>query len=78
VARLPASQYPRLLAIAVLLRHSWRPDDLAHTAKRLGLRQPVPPSEAVPTPDSHTSALRGRRGLARTSPSPSGPRTRSR
>jgi hypothetical protein len=37
VARLPASQYPRLLAIALLLRHSWCPRDLARTATRLGL-----------------------------------------
>ena len=32
VAHRPASQYPRLLAIAVLLRHSWCPQDLARTA----------------------------------------------
>src|SRR5688572_15346395 len=31
VARQPASQYPRLLAIALLLRHSWCPRDLART-----------------------------------------------
>ena len=37
VARQPASQYPRLLAIALLLRHSWCPQDLARTATRLGL-----------------------------------------
>ena len=37
VARQPASQYPRLLAIALLLRHSWCPKDLARTATRLGL-----------------------------------------
>ena len=37
VVRQPASQYPRLLAIAVLLRHSWCPQDLERTAVRLGL-----------------------------------------
>ena len=42
VARLPASQYPRLLAIALLLRHSWCPRDLARTATRLGLSRPNP------------------------------------
>jgi hypothetical protein len=41
VARLPASQYPRLLAIALLLRHSWCPQDLARTATRLGLSRPT-------------------------------------
>ena len=42
VARQPASQYPRLLAIALLLRHSWCPQDLARTATRLGLSRPGP------------------------------------
>ena len=41
VAHLPASQYPRLLAIALLLRHSWCPQDLARTATRLGLSRPT-------------------------------------
>jgi hypothetical protein len=35
--RLPATHYPQLVAIALLLRHSWCPDDLSRTAKRLGL-----------------------------------------
>ena len=51
VARLPASQYPRLLAIALLLRHSWCPEDLARTATRLGL------SVCLSTSSSHTSRL---------------------
>ena len=37
ISRLPASQYPRLLAIALLLRHSWSLYDLARTGTRLGL-----------------------------------------
>ena len=37
VAHQPPSQYPRLLAIALLLRHSWCPQDLARMATRLGL-----------------------------------------
>jgi hypothetical protein len=78
VAHLPASQYPRLLAIALLLRHSWRPDDLARTAKRLGLPNAVSRSEADPFPDSRRSALREHRGRARRSPPTAGPRTRSR
>ena len=40
VAHLPASEYPRLLAIALLLRHSWCPQDLSRTAARLGLPRP--------------------------------------
>ena len=37
VAHLSASQYPRLITIALLLRHSWCPEDLKRTATRLGL-----------------------------------------
>ena len=35
--RLPANRYPQLLAMALLLRHSWCPGDLSRTARRLGL-----------------------------------------
>jgi hypothetical protein len=37
VMHAPASQYPRLLVIALLVRHSWSPADLEGTATRLGL-----------------------------------------
>jgi hypothetical protein len=37
ISHLPASQYPRLVALAVLLRHSWSPHDLSRTAARIGL-----------------------------------------
>ncbi len=72
VARLPASQYPRLLAIALLLRHSWCPRDLERTATRLGLSRPT-----LLTPESPTTRRDGghrRRAAART-PLPE-PRTR--
>ena len=59
VARLPTSQYPRLIAVALLLRHSWSPEDLERTATRLGL-QPV-----TSTPTPVTSRVRR----------PQGPRT---
>jgi hypothetical protein len=36
-SRVPASQFPRLIAIALLLRHSWSPYDLFRTGKRIGL-----------------------------------------
>ena len=36
-SRLPASQYPRLVIIALLLRHSWSLHDLARTGARIGL-----------------------------------------
>ena len=36
-SRLPASQYPRLVVIALLLRHSWSLQDLARTGSRIGL-----------------------------------------
>ena len=64
VARLPASQYPRLLAIALLLRHSWCPQDLARTATQLGLSR-----KAHSTSASRTTPRDGghrRRAAART------------
>ncbi len=72
VARLRASQYPRLLAIALLLRHSWCPQDLARTVTRLGLSRPT-----LLTPDSRTTPREvghRRRAAARTPPPE--PRTR--
>ena len=62
VSRLPASQYPRLLAIALLLRHSWCPQDLARTATRLGLSRQA---------DSHSES-RTTRSRLRPPPSRSG------
>ena len=44
---LPPSRYPQLLAIALVVRHSWCADDLARVAKRLGL---------TPSLSSHTTA----------------------
>jgi hypothetical protein len=73
VARLPASQYPRLLAIALLLRHSWCPQDLARTAARIAFS--VRPLEADLNLKSRDRKKR-RRATAR--PSPSGSRARSR
>jgi hypothetical protein len=78
VARLPASQYPRLLAIALLLRHSWCPQDLARTARRLGLSCAVASTEAGLAPAPPTPRDRGHRHRDRTSASPSGPRTNHR
>jgi hypothetical protein len=75
VARLPASQYPRLLAIALLLRHSWCPQDLARTARRLGLSCAVASTEAGLAPEFLTTRDRGHRRRERTSASLSKPRT---
>jgi len=72
VARQPASQYPRLLAIALLLRHSWCPQDLARTATRLGLSRRTHSTSASRT--THRDSGHRRRAAART-PLPE-PRTR--
>ena len=37
IRKLQAPQYPRAVALAVILRHSWRPDDLDDIVSRLGL-----------------------------------------
>jgi hypothetical protein len=77
VARLPASEYPRLLAIALLLRHSWCPRDLARTAARLGL--PRPGGGPAPfTSESPTTRDRGHRRRDITRASLAEPRTHQR
>jgi len=50
----PASDYPQLVAIAVLLRHSWCPRDLARTARRLGLSSTSTNCEPPNTTDTNT------------------------
>jgi hypothetical protein len=77
VAHLPASEYPRLLAIALLLRHSWCPQDLSRTAARLGLPRPA----GGPTPftsESLTPRDRGHRRRDITRASLPEPRTHQR
>ena len=77
VARLPASQYPRLLAIALLLRHSWCPQDLSRTAARLGL--PRPGGGPAPfTSEPHRPRDRGHRRRDITRASLAEPRTHQR
>ena len=46
--RLPASRYAQAVAVAIALRHSWRPDDLADVAQRLGVRLPPTAVEHLP------------------------------
>ena len=75
VGRVPASQCPRLLAIALLLRHSWCPRDLSRTATRLGLLRPHASTADPITPESLSSRDRGHRRRERTSASLSKPRT---
>jgi hypothetical protein len=35
--RLPVHRYPQAVAVALALRHSWRPDDFEELVDRLGL-----------------------------------------
>jgi hypothetical protein len=55
-----SSQYPRLIAVALLLRHSWCPEDLERTARRIGL---LP---ATSTPLHTTTRVRRPQGRGRT------------
>ena len=49
-------QYPRLVAIALLLRHSWDPDDLYNAALWLGLPSPLTHQPALASkPDAATA-----------------------
>ena len=40
--RIPKSRFGHAIAVLLLLRHSWRPDDLEECANRLGLTMPDP------------------------------------
>lgn len=44
-SRMRKGQYGQAVAVAILLRHSWRPDDLAECAVQLGLQLNVRPTE---------------------------------
>jgi hypothetical protein len=51
-----SEQYPRLVAIALLLRHSWYPDDLDNAALWLGLPSPVTHQPALASSPGSASA----------------------
>lgn len=58
---LPSSRFPQAVALAIALRHSWRPDDFAGIAKRLGLAAPRPtPRERQLLSSSHSRTRRRR------------------
>ncbi len=38
IEALPRRRYPQAIALALALRHSWRPGDLACILRRLGIR----------------------------------------
>ena len=81
VARVPrgrASQFPRLVAIALLMRHSWCPQDLEQTAIRLGLLRVFPAIAPVTTPKSINKRDRGHRHRNGTRTPLSEPRARRR
>jgi hypothetical protein len=44
--QLQHQQFPQAVALAVILRHSWRADDLASILERLGLSDAVPPEKS--------------------------------
>jgi hypothetical protein len=70
---IPRRRYAQALAVAIAIRHSWRPDSLAFVAKRLGLRltrfalcrgttfHPAPPR---PASRSHPTKTTRRRSSA--------------
>jgi hypothetical protein len=50
--RVPKRKFGQALAVMLLLRHSWRPDDLEECANRLGLTMPDP--QPTPKGRSHS------------------------
>jgi hypothetical protein len=78
LAGLRTSDYPRLLAIAVLLRHSWSPQDLARTAARLGLPGPNPAAPDSPALTTNSADDRGPRRRVPRGARRSKPRTQTR
>jgi len=43
--RLPVNRYPKAVAVAIALRHSWQPDDLGQIAQQLGVILPSAAAE---------------------------------
>lgn len=48
--RVPRRQWPHVVAIAVALRQSWRPDGLLRVARRLHISLTTPPPRKRPPP----------------------------
>jgi hypothetical protein len=72
--RVPPRQWPRVMAIAVALRHSWRRDGLARIARRLrvSLATPHQASSHTPRRSSDRFARRRRTPSNRSRPSRTG------
>ena len=73
IDRVPRRQWPRILAIAVALRQSWRRDGLTRLAKRLRVSLPASGSDphgalvhpSRPSPNQVSGSPRRRRGSPR-------------
>lgn len=55
VDQMPTEMYPQAVAVALAVRHSWRPDDLANVAKRLGVSLRPTTREMLPPKPRSTS-----------------------
>ena len=73
IGRVPPSaqvNYPQLVALAVVLRHSWYPEDLARIIAELGLSPSAsPPADGVSTSEVADRGNRGGR-VDRRTPAP--------
>lgn len=56
--RIPEHQYAAAVAVALLIRHSWRPDDLSGIARQLGL---TTTAKVEPRPGRAAKRARGAR-----------------
>ena len=69
----PDRDAPRLLALALFLRHSWDHDDLAAVVNQVLF---PPPNLAAPSTPATVRGDRGKRRRSQACTSPSGPRVR--
>ncbi len=73
-SQLPEERYPEAIGTALLLRHSWRPEDLIDLAQKLGILRTRMPAKTYPA-KARRAAARAREQDGHSRKSNSHPRT---
>jgi hypothetical protein len=68
ITRLRVRHYPYAVVMALAIRHSWRPDDLARIVRHLGLSRAGATCQASRSPTDSPNRRHARTGCARVSP----------